>query len=190
MVLVLEEYDAFFGNLSGCCIVAVRTQATVRTVRIHGGAIEEAQYAAHLFIQFLGGVFTFLDTFYIWYGKVVIIVGIAGTHGQSVRPCAELYVEPVLHGLVGIVCASPVAYHYAVIFPVALQNLVQSPLVMAVVFVLVEIVCTHDSPSLTFLYSSLEGWEIDFMEGTVAHDDVYLMTVFLLVIEAVMLYAG
>ena len=56
--------------------------------------------------------------------------------------------------------------------------------------VLVEIVCTHDSPSLSFLYSSLEGWEIDFMEGTVAHDDVYLMTVFLLVIEAVMLYAG
>ena len=87
-------------------------------------------------------------------------------------------------------CASPVAYHYAVIFPVALQNLVQCPLVVAVVFVLVEIVCAHDSPSLTFLYSSLEGWEIDFMEGTVAHDDVYLMTVFLLVIEAVMLYAG
>ena len=49
---------------------------------------------------------------------------------------------------------------------------------------------SYDSPSLSFLYSRLEGWEIDFMEGTVAHDDVYLMTVFLLVIEAVMLYAG
>ena len=42
MVLVLEQYDAFFGNLSGCCIVAVRTEETMRTVRIHGGAIEEA----------------------------------------------------------------------------------------------------------------------------------------------------
>ena len=61
---------------------------------------------------------------------------------------------------------------------------------MTIVLVLIEVVGTHDAPSPTLLHSGFEGRQIDFMEGTVADDDVHLMTVLLIVVQTVVLHAG
>ena len=56
--------------------------------------------------------------------------------------------------------------------------------------VFIEIVGTHDAPSLTLLHGSLEGRQVDLMQGTVGDDDVHLMTIFLVVVQGVVLHTG
>ena len=168
----------------------VGAEESVRLVRIHRGTIEEAQYAAHFLIQLLGRIFALLYTFYIRCGEIVIVVGIAGSPRESVGPGAKLHVKPILYGLVGIVGSTPVAHHYAVKLPVALQYLIECPLVVAVVFILVQVVSTHDGPCLALLYGGLEGWQINLVQGAVAHLHIYQVAIFLIVVQAVMLDAG
>ena len=60
---------------------------------------------------------------------------------------------------------------------------------MAVVLVLVEVVSAHHAPSLSFLHGCLEARQIDFVEGPVTDNDVDLMAVFLVVVEAIVLHA-
>ena len=85
----------------------VGAEESVRLVRIHRGAVEEAQYAAHFLIQLLGGVFALLYSFYIRCGEVVIVVGIAGSPREAIGPGAKLHVKPILYGLVSIVGSTP-----------------------------------------------------------------------------------
>ena len=59
---------------------------------------------------------------------------------------------------------------------------------MTIVLVFVEVIGPHDSPGPTFLHSSTEGWQVDFVEGTVADDDIHLMTVLLIVVEGIVLH--
>ena len=165
-------------------------EETVRALLVHRGAEEESEHAAHLLVELLRGVFPFEDGFLIAFGEVVVVVGIRCTHGQSVRPCAELHVEPVPDRLVEVVRSAPVADHYAVEAPVLLQYLAQCVLVVAVVLVLVEVVGSHDAPSLTFLYGSLEAWQVNLMQGAVADDDVHLVAILLVVVQAIVLHAA
>ena len=51
--------------------------------------------------------------------------------GKAIRPAAELHIEAVRNGLVGIVRAAPVGNDYAVEAPFAFQNIVQQILVVA-----------------------------------------------------------
>ena len=118
----------------------------IRTLAVHGGTIEEAQHTAHLVVKLAGAVLAFLYTFYIRSGHEVIVIGIGSTHGKSVGPGAKFHVKSVLHSLVGIVSTTPVAHHHTVKLPVTLQNLVESPLIVAVMLVLVEIIGAHDGP--------------------------------------------
>ena len=188
--LVLEQHDAFFRNLPGSPIMVVGAQETMRAVAVHRRAIVEAEHAPHFVVELFRGVFAFVDALQIGVGKVVVVVGIAGPHRQSVGPRPELHVESVPDGLLRVVGSSPVAHHHAVKLPVAFQYLVECPLVMAVVLVLVEVVGPHDGPCLALLHSGLEGRKIDFMQGAVADDDIHLMAVFLVVVEAVVLHTG
>ena len=137
IVPVLEQYDAFLSNLSGCCIMALGTEETMRAVRIHRGAIEEAQYAAHLIVQLLLGELAFLYGLHVRHGEIIVVVGIGSAHRKTVCPGAELHIQPVLYRLLQVVSTAPVAYHDTIILPVALQNLVQGPLVVAVVLILI-----------------------------------------------------
>ena len=59
---------------------------------------------------------------------------------------------------------------------------------MAVVLVFVEVVGTHDSPCPTLLYGSAESRQVDFMERTVADDDIHLMAVFLVIVQRIVLH--
>ena len=63
---VLEQYDAFLSNLSGCCIMALGTEETMRAVRIHRGAGEKNEsekYAGNgIVLMALFGIFLFLVT--------------------------------------------------------------------------------------------------------------------------------
>ena len=56
--------------------------------------------------------------------------------------------------------------------------------------VLVEVIGSHNAPSLAFGNGSLERRQIDFMQGAVAHNDVHLMTVFLIVVQRIVLHTG
>ena len=56
--------------------------------------------------------------------------------------------------------------------------------------ILIKIVRTHDRPSLGLLHSSLESRQIDLVEGTVADDDVHLMTILLVVVQGIVLHTG
>ena len=60
--------------------------------------------------------------------------------------------------------------------------------IVAVVLVFIQIVCTHDSPRLSFCYGRFESRKIDLMEGTVADNDIHLMAIFLVVVQGIMLY--
>ena len=61
---------------------------------------------------------------------------------------------------------------------------------MTVMLVLIEVIGTHDAPGSSLLYGGTEGWQVDLMQGTVADDDVHLMTIFLVVVQTIVLYAG
>ena len=86
--------------------------------------------------------------------------------------------------------ATPVGDDDTVEAPVVLQDLVQKSGIMTVVLVLVEVVGTHDSPCASFLHGSLEGREVDLVEGTVGYLHIHLMTVFLVVVQGIVLHAG
>ena len=85
---------------------------------------------------------------------------------------------------------APVGYHHAIEAPLALQYVVEQPLVVAVVLILVHVVGTHYAPYSGLGYGSLEGRKINFVERTVVNYDVYLMPVFLVVVESEVLNAG
>ena len=55
--------------------------------------------------------------------------------------------------------------------------------------VLVEVVCAHNRPSLSLFYGSLECRQINLMQSAVAYNDVHLITIFLVIVQAVMLDA-
>ena len=170
--------------------MTLRAEETVRFVTVHGGAIEQSQHAAHLVVEFLGGVLALHNLLLVSLGQIVAVVGIGLTHGQSVGPSTELEVESVLHSLVGIMTAAPVADHYAVEAPILLQNLVEHGGVVAVVHTLIQVVGTHDGPCPTLLNGSLEGWQIDFVQGAIANHHVYLVAILLVVVQCIVLYAG
>ena len=98
--------------------------------------------------------------------------------------------EPVAHSLVGIMAASPVGDYHTIEAPVLLQDLVEHDIIVAVVLVLIEIVGAHDSPGTTLLHSGLESGQVDLVQGTIADDDIHLMTVFLVVVQRIVLHAG
>ena len=150
----------------------------------------QTEHAAHLLVEFPLGIAAVLDGFLIGERQVIVVVGIGGAHHQTVGPCSELHVESVLNSLVHVMRAAPVAYHHTIEAPVAFQDIVQQYAVVAVVLIVVQVIGTHQRPRATFLHGSLEGRQIDFVEGTVADLHVHLMTVGLIVVQRIVLHAG
>ena len=61
---------------------------------------------------------------------------------------------------------------------------------MTIVLVFVEVIGAHDGPGTSLLYSSFEGGQVNLVQGTVADDDIYLMTVFLIIVQCIVLHTG
>ena len=61
---------------------------------------------------------------------------------------------------------------------------------MAVVLVFIEVVSTHEPPSASLGDGSLEGRQIDLVQGTLADHDVHLMAVFFVVVQRIVLHTG
>ena len=116
------------------------------TVGIHGGAIEKTKHAAHLVVKSLGAILAFLYSLDVRYGQVIVIISILGALIKAVGPRTELHVKSVLHCLIRVMSTSPVTYHHTVKLPVALQDFVESPLIVAIMLVLIDVVSTHDGP--------------------------------------------
>ena len=188
VLLILQQYDTFLCYLSGCIVVSLRTKEAIGLVAIHRGAIEQAQHATHLFVEFLGGELSFLDELLVGYCHVVTVVGIGTSHLQAIGPCAKLQVKTIGDSLFCVMAATPVTDYHTIEAPVALQNLIQEDIVMAVVLVFIEVIGTHDGPCPTLLYSSTEGWQVDFVEGTVTDDDIHLMAIFLVIVQRIVLH--
>ena len=157
---------------------------------IHRGAIEQAQYTTHFLVEFLRGIFSLLDGLFVGRSQIIGIVGIRLAHGQTVGPGAELEIEAIVHSLVGIVATSPVADHHAIEAPVLLQDLVEHDIIVAVVLVFKEVVGAHDGPGTTLLHSSLEGRQVNLMQSAVADNNIYLMTVFFIIVQRIVLHTG
>ena len=168
--------------------MAFRAKESVRTLTIHCSAIEQTQHTSYLVVKFLRSIFSFLYESLVCIGKIIVVICIGCTHGKTVRPCSKLKVKSILHSLVGVVRSTPIAHHHSVKLPILLQYLVEQYGIVTVVLVLIQIVCTHDSPRLSFCYGSFEGREIDLMESTVADNDIHLMAIFLVIIQGIMLY--
>ena len=116
----------------------VRTDETAVSVSLCKiGAELQAEYAAHLVVEFLSAELAGLDPFKIGFCKMITVVNIRGAGGQAVGPSAVLEVEAVGDSLVGIVGASPVADHHSVEAPLALQDIHEHGLVVAEVLILI-----------------------------------------------------
>ena len=170
--------------------MALRAQESVAAVAVHRGAEEEAQHTAHLLVELAGGVLAGFDGLLVGGRQVVVVVGVGGAHGQTVGPGAELHVQSVAHGLVGVVATAPVAHHHTVEAPVAFQYLVQHYGIVAVVLVFIEIVGAHDAPCLTLGHGCLEGGQVYLVKGAVAHYHVQLVAVLFVVVQGVVFHAG
>ena len=180
--IIFQQYDALLGDLKGGLIVAVGAEEAIGLVSFHGRAIVQTKQTTHLVVEFLRGVLALTDALLIRIGEIIAVVSVGLAHRQTVSPGAELEVKSILHSLVSVVAASPVRDHHAVETPVLFQDLVEHDIIVAVVLAFVEIVGTHDAPGVALLHSSLEGRQVDLMQGTVGDNDVHLMTVFLVVV--------
>ena len=165
-------------------------QRAIRPLAVHIGAHHQPQHPSRFLIKFAGREFSLIDELTVGLCHIIVVIGIGSAHGESVGPGAELQVESVFHRLKGVVRTTPVADHHAVEAPLLFQDAVEQHLVMAVVLILIEVVGPHDSPGATLGDSGMEGRQVDFAKRAVADDDVDLMTVFLVVVERVVLHAG
>ncbi len=86
--------------------------------------------------------------------------------------------------------STPVTHHHAVILPVTLEYLIEGVLVLTAVLALVQVVRSHDAPSMAFLNGGLKCGQINLTHSAVTHDDIDLMAVFLVVVEAEVLHTG
>ena len=118
------------------------------------------------------------------------VIGIGLAHRQSIGPCAHLEVKTVADGLLSVVSTTPVADDHTVELPVALEDLVEHDIIMAIVLVFVEVVGAHDAPCASLLNGCLESRQIDLMQGTVAEDDIHLMAILLVVVQGIVLHTG
>ena len=105
--------------------MTLATEESEGLFTLHSGAKEQAQHAAHLLVEFLCGVFPSLDGLLVGLSHVVTVIGIGATHRQTVSPGAELQVETVLHGFIGIMATTPVGDDYAVETPVLFQDFIE-----------------------------------------------------------------
>ena len=190
IVLVLQQYDAFFTNAAGCFVMFGREQCTERTVRVHRGTESQAKDTTYFVVQFLGAYLAFLNALQVRHSQVIIIVSIAGTVGKTVGPAAEFHIHSVGDGLVCIVHTSPVGNNYAVEAPFAFQDIVQQILVVAGMLTFIKVVSTHDGPCITFLHGSFESRQIDFVQSTVVYNDIGVVTVHFMIVQREVLYAS
>ena len=186
---VLQQHDAFLTDAAGSGIVLGRTHGAKGLAGIHAGAKHQAQHAAHLVIQFLGADLALLDELQIRLGQVIVVVSVAGTAAQAVGPAAELQVYAMGNGLLGVVHAAPIGHDGAVEAPFAAQDVVQQAFVLPAMAILIEVVAAHDGPRLALLHGGLEGGQVDFIQGTVVHDDIRVVAVHFVVVQGKVLHA-
>ena len=86
--------------------------------------------------------------------------------------------------------AAPVADNDSVEAPFAFQQVLEQVLIVAVVFVLIEIIGSHKCPDMSFLNSCLESGEVNLMQGTVGDLHIDLMAILLVVVQAEVLDAS
>ena len=155
----------------------------------HIGAELQTEETPDLVVQFIGAVFSGLDTFQIGLRQMIFIIDVRRAGEQAVRPGAIFKVQSVVHRLIGVVASAPVADHHAVEAPLPLQNIHQDALVVAEVLIIIKVVCAHDRPGTTFGDSRLECGQIDLVKRSVIHVHIHGVTVDLVVIQREMLDA-
>ena len=188
--VVLQQHDALGAYLAGGGIMLRGGETPGLVLGVHAGAEDKAQDPAGFGVQFLGPGTAVGDALKIRVGEEIGIVGVGLAHREPVGPGAELHVQAVGDGLVGVVDAAPVADHHSVEAPFTLEDVVQQVLVVAVPLALVEVVGAHYGPGAAFLDGGLEGREVDLVQSPVVDAHVCGEAVGLLIVEGIMLDAG
>ena len=169
--------------------MGVGAQSAVAATR-HRRAEEQAQDATHLVVECLHTVLTGKESVAVGVGEVVTVVGVAGARVETVGPRTKLHIKTVVHSLVGIMTTAPVRDDDAIEAPLPFEQVFEQVLVVTVVLVAIKIIGTHQSPGAALGDSSVEGGQVDLMEGAVADLDVDLMAVLFVVVEGEMLDTG
>ena len=171
---ILQQDDAFVTNLSGGGIMLVRADGTIRLVAVHGRAEDKAQDACGLVVDSRHGHFALFQHLQVGIGQEIVVVTKGTFRSQAVGVRTHLDIQSVDGSLVGVVRTAPVGNDHAVKTPVALQNLLEQQLMVAAVLAAEFIIRPHDGPCAPLLHGSLEGGQVEFVEGTVAglHVDV------------------
>ena len=188
--VIFQQHNTFSGDFPGCGGMFRAGEASMAVAFGKIGAELQAKHPAHFFIQLRNVIFPGTKTIQIGSRKMIAVVRIGRTVGETVGPGPEFEVEPVVRGLIGIVASSPVADHNSVESPLPFQYILKQILVVTEMLILIEIVCSHNSPGATIYHSCLERGKINFIESPVIHMNVGHQTVGFVVVESEMLYAG
>ena len=188
--VVLQQHDALVANAARSGIVFVAAKAAERAIAVHRCAENQTKHTASLVVEFLSAHFARMKEFKIWVGKEIAVVGILLAQFQPVCPAAVFQVETVGYGLVGVVGTAPVAHHHSVESPFVLQDIVEDILVVAQVLVAIQVVGTHNGPSLCLGNCGLECRQVNLIESTVVDNHVGGVAVHLVVVKGKVLHTG
>ena len=103
---------------------------------------------------------------------------------------AHLDVKPVERRLARVVRSAPVGDDAAVEAPLTAQNIVEQHAVVAAVLPQIAVVGAHDAPHTAVDHRTVEGRQVEFAQGALAHNDVDRRAPLLLVVQGKVLDAG
>ena len=176
--------------MTGGSKMSFRAQSTPRTFPIHCCTISQTKNAPHFIIQLLCSYFAFLYQCKIRMCQIVVIISIACPIGKSVCPTTELHIQAIMNSFFRVVGTSPVGNNHSVKSPFTFQDIIQQILVMTTVLTFIQVVRSHDGPSLPLPDSSLESRQINFIQSTVIHNNIGGMAVHFLIIQRIVFYAS
>ena len=169
--------------------MAFGAKESIALMLVHCGTEEKTQNAAHFVVQFAFRIFPFTNESLVGISQIIVVVSIGLSHGQSIGPCTKFQVQSVFDSLFCIVSATPIGDNHAIELPIAFQNLIEQNVVVAVVLIAIEVVSSHDTPSMTLCNRCTESRKIDFMERTIVNYYVHLMSKILIIVQCIVLDA-
>ena len=162
---------------------------TERLVCVHRSAECQSEHPADLLVKALLAELSGKDSLLVGLCKIICIIYAFTCRHLLADPCSELHVKSSEHSLLGVMAACPVGHHHTVKPPLPFQDVVDQIAVMAAVRASEKVVARHHAPCATFLYSHFEGRKIDLPQSTLAHLDVSLVAMPLLVVAGIVLHA-
>ena len=138
-------------------------ERAVRSVSIHRSTKHQTQYISNFAIDNRFRNRPVFQQIKKRLCQIVIAIRISFTIRQTICPSPELHIQTIISSLHRIEYSTPIRYYDTIKSPFFSENIVQQILVVTTILILITIVGSHNSPSLSFLYSSFKRWKINFI---------------------------